>query len=51
LGAKAENDMYWFVETVTSRDLIEEWQANGMPVEQRSRTPADRRGDASIWAE
>lgn len=33
LGPKAENDMYWFVETVTSRELITDWRDNGVPLE------------------
>ena len=34
LGSKGENDMYWFIETETSRELITEWRDNGMPIEQ-----------------
>jgi hypothetical protein len=34
LGPKGEGDMYWFVETVTSRELIMEWHANGIPTEE-----------------
>lgn len=34
LGPKAEKDMYWFVETVTARELITEWRDSGMPIGQ-----------------
>ena len=33
LGPAGENDMYWFVETVTSRELIDQWRATGLPTE------------------
>lgn len=35
LGPKKENDMYWFIETVTSLELLRDWQATGLP----SRSP------------
>lgn len=34
LGPKAGKDMYWFIETITSRELITEWRDSGMPTEQ-----------------
>lgn len=33
LGAGGENDMYWFVETVTALELITQWRATGLTIE------------------
>jgi hypothetical protein len=33
LGPAGEDDMYWFVETVTAREVITEWQTRGVSTE------------------